>query len=179
MSNDLEIRPMGLNDFYQIKKSLRKRDKLSYDKEWLKLDRMTMCYCFYYNNELVMFSGIDYLEDEMRILTRGTTFKGCPKPWGPSIEEKTFPTVMAGISVKYSKYVEPTRKIVITINKGTRNGNVFRNAKKHDWMKYRETKDIYNVPQDIYDVDEERCHKMTEKWCNKYGIKYGEEDVWM
>ena len=174
----LEVRPMGLNDYYMIKQKLRKKNRIGYDIEWLKMDRLAMCYVFFYKNDLVCFTGIDYLEEDMRILTRGTTFKGCPKPWGSTIEERTFPMSTAGISLKYSKYIEPDKPVVTTFEHPTRFSKVMRNSKLTS-MKYRETKVIYGVTQDVYEWDVESCHELTGNYLKKYNIDYGETDVWM
>jgi len=172
----LDVRPMHLSDWRLICEAMKERKGLNYDPYQMKFDRMVICYCFYWNEKLVCWSGIDYLEGRMRILTRATTLKGCPRPWGKTIEEKFFTNVMAGFSTRYSKYIEPTYDVVITTNTQSRISTLMHKSET-DWMEFDQTSNIYGTQQDVWKVDTDRCENMTRKWCRKYGIDFGEENA--
>ena len=74
------------------------RDRnLSYDINFLKLDRMETCFIFRNDGEFCMMSGIDdiseFIPNTIRILTRATTTHYKPKTWGKYIEEIFFTNV--------------------------------------------------------------------------------------
>lgn len=150
------------------------RDRnLSYDINFLKLDRMETCFIFRNDGEFCMMSGIDdiseFIPNTIRILTRATTTHYKPKTWGKYIEEIFFTNVVAGISVNWCLENHPSKDIVITTNEDSRITKVLRKYDRN-WMTERGIEKVYGVEQVIWDINYENCINMTNQWKNKNEI---------
>lgn len=168
----ISYREFRFTDYKTIKNLLNssKNRRMSYDINYLNIEKMIKCFLFFNDNKLAMLSGIDniseFVPNTFRILTRAITTKYSPKCWGPTIEEKFFSNIMAGISVEYCEKIDDNMNIVITTNENSRISNVVIRQKK-DWMSYRDVKMIYGVPQIIWNINLEKCKNMTNKWKEK------------
>jgi hypothetical protein len=152
-----------------------KKRKLNYDIKYLNIEKMLKCFLFFKNDKLAMLSGIDdiseFVPNTYRILTRAITTKYSPRCWGPTIEERFFSNVMAGLSIDHCQEIDNTKNIVITTNADSRISNIMKKSNK-GWMTYREVISIYGENQIIWDIDIVNCKIMTEKWKIKLDLVF-------
>ena len=111
----ITVREFRYTDLQLLQKFISewKKRKLNYDIQYLNIEKMLKCFLFFKDDKLAMLSGIDniseFVPNTYRILTRAITTKYSPRCWGPTIEERFFSNVMAGISIDYCPTGRPER----------------------------------------------------------------------
>ena len=76
---------------------------------------------------------------------------------------------MAGISIDYCQKMNNSRDIVITTNFNSRIDLVLKKSKKQ-WMIFRNIVEINGVKQTVWDIDIEKCKKMTLDWIQRLNV---------
>ena len=173
----ITVREFRYTDLQLLQKFISewKKRKLNYDIQYLNIEKMLKCFLLFKDDKLAMLSGIDniseFVPNTYRILTRAITTKYSPRCWGPTIEERFFSNVMAGISIDYCQKTDKSKNIVITTNDNSRISTIMKKSNTN-WMNYRDIKLIHGEKQIIWDIDIMNCKKMTEKWKRKLNLVF-------
>ena len=171
----ITYRDFKYTDYKAIQKLIPEFEKrrLNYDINYINIEKMLKCLMFFNNNKLAMISGIDDISESIpntyRILTKAITTKHRPKCWGIFLEEKWFSNVMAGISIDYCQKMINSRDIVITTNFNSRIDLVLKNSKNKSII-FRNIVEINGVKQTVWDIDIEKCKKMTLDWIQRLNV---------
>lgn len=184
---NFHIRSANSKDYENIEKYLHGlgKNKIDFDLDNLKFDRMINFFVYYLNDDMLGFSGIDdlnyFLPNTLRVLTRGTQTKNVMKYnshlkcHGKTFEEKMFTTTIAGFFVKYCELIQKNCRVVLTANENSKFYNFFsKSSKNYYYLFNKHLLFIYGHNKYVLEVDKKKCVELTNLWCKNHGLNFNE-----